>query len=74
MLVRACAYRSYASLIYGATSVFAVLAGASGQYLTGYLLEANGRDFSPMFLITALVELAGFAAWNAWWSSEREFD
>jgi len=64
----------YSSLIYGSTSVFAVLAGASGQYLTGWLLDANGRDFTPMFALVVLIEAAGLAAWNAWWSSERIFD
>ena len=64
----------YSSLIYGATSVFAVVAGASGQYLTGYLLDANGRDFTPMFALVVMVELAGLAAFNAWWDSERIFD
>ena len=38
--------KRYASLIYGATSVFAVLTGASGQYFTGWLLEQTGRDFT----------------------------
>ena len=41
-------------LIYGATSVFAVLAGASGQYFTGWLLEQNGRDFTPMFALVVV--------------------
>ena len=59
------------SLIYGGTSVFAVLAGASGQYFTGWLLEQNGRDFTPMFALVVLVELAGLIAWNLWWDSEE---
>ena len=59
------------SLIYGGTSVFAVLAGASGQYFTGWLLEQNGRDFTPMFALVVLVELAGLVAWNLWWDSEK---
>jgi len=63
-----------ASLLYGATSVFAVIAGASGQYLTGYLLEANGRDFTPIFALVVIVEALGLVAWNRWWSSERAFD
>ena len=62
------------SLIYGSTSVLAVLAGASGQYFTGWLLEQNGRDFTPMFALVVLVELAGLFAWNAWWDSERAFE
>ena len=64
----------YSSLIYGATSVLAVIAGASGQYFTGWLLDQNGRDFTPMFALVVVVELAGLIAWNAWWSSERTFD
>ena len=64
----------YSSLIYGSTSVFAVLAGASGQYFTGWLLEQNGRDFTPMFALVVAVELAGLLAWNAWWDSERVFE
>jgi hypothetical protein len=62
------------SLIYGGTSVLAVLAGASGQYFTGWLLEQNGRDFTPMFALVVAAELAGLIAWNKWWSSERTFD
>lgn len=64
----------FSSLIYGATSVLAVLAGATGQYLTGYLLEQNGRDFAPIFGAVVAVELAGLVAWNAWWDSEKQFD
>jgi len=62
------------SLLYGATSVFAVIAGASGQYLTGWLLDHYGRDFTPIFELVVLVEAAGLVAWNRWWSSERVFD
>ena len=64
----------YSSLIYGATSVLAVIAGASGQYFTGWLLEQNGRDFTPMFELVVAIELAGLLAWNKWWDSERVFD
>ena len=64
----------FSPLIYGATSVLAVLAGATGQYLTGYLLEQNGRDFAPIFGAVVAVELAGLVAWRSWWSSERVFD
>merc|ERR1719160_2000413 len=62
------------SIIYGSTSVLAVLAGASGQYLTGWLLEQTNRDFTPMFALVVAVELAGLVAWNKWWDSERTFD
>lgn len=64
----------YSSLIYGATSVLAVIAGASGQYFTGWLLDQTGRDFTPMFALVVIVELAGLIAWNSWWSSERTFE
>ena len=64
----------FSSLIYGASSVFAVVAGASAQYGTGVLLEANGRDFNPIFLVTSGVELLGVLAFCSWWSSERQFD
>lgn len=64
----------YASLVYGSTTVFAVAAGASGQYFTGWLLEQTGRDFTLMFAITAAVELAGLCAFWAWWDSERAFE
>lgn len=64
----------FSSLIYGASSVFAVVAGASAQYFTGVLLEANGRDFNPIFLVTSGVEVLGVLAFCSWWSSERQFD
>lgn len=64
----------FASLLYGATSVFAVIAGAGGQYYTGQLLESNGRDFSPMFALTAAVEIAGLLVFLKWWKSDRAFE
>jgi ACS family sodium-dependent inorganic phosphate cotransporter len=63
-----------ASLLYGATSVFAVIAGASGQYFTGWLLDHYGRDFTPIFVLVVLIEAAGLVAWNRWWCSDRIFD
>ena len=48
--------------------------GASAQYFTGVLLEANGRDFNPIFLATSGVEVLGVLAFCSWWSSERQFD
>ena len=54
--------------------MLAVIAGASGQYFTGWLLEQNGRDFTPMFALVVVIELAGLVAWNAWWDSERIFE
>ena len=51
-----------------------MFAGASGQYFTGWLLEANGRDFTPMFYLVFAVEVAGLLAWNKWWSSDKVFD
>mgnify|MGYP001984677059 FL=1 len=64
----------YASLLYGGSSAFAVFAGACGQYFTGWLLEQSGRDFSPMFWLTALVEILGAIAFYRWWDSERSFE
>lgn len=62
------------ALLYGATSVAAVAAGAGGQYLTGWLLERNGRDFTPMFELTAAVELVGLLLWLRFWDSEKLFE
>lgn len=64
----------YASLLYGGTSVLAVVAGASGQYLTGWLLEQNGRDFSPMFALTSVLQVVGLICFLRWWDSERVFE
>ena len=64
----------YSSLIYGATSVVAVACGAAGQVFTGWLLEANGRDFLPMFGLTAAVQLAGLAVFLTCWDSRRAFE
>lgn len=64
----------YASLLYGATSIFAVVTGASGQYFTGWLLEQTSRDFTIMFALTSAVELMGLCAFWAWWDSERVFE
>lgn len=50
------------------------MTGAAGQYFTGWLLETNGRDFTPMFALVVAIELAGLVAWNLWWSSERVFE
>ena len=49
-------------------------AGALSQASTGWLLEANGRDFEPIFLLTALILSGGCAAFWAKWSSEGDFD
>jgi MFS family permease len=54
--------------------VFAVIAGASGQYFTGWLLDHYGRDFTPIFVLVVLIEAAGLVAWNRWWCSDRIFD
>ena len=62
------------SLIYGATSVIAVACGAGGQVLTGWLLEATGRDFGPMFVLTAMLQLGAMAVWLTCWESERAFE
>ena len=40
----------------------------------GAVLEQTGRDFTLMFVATALVELGGVIAWMRWWRSERLFD
>jgi len=66
--------RRYAALLYGATSAVAVIAGAGGQYLTGVVLDATGRDFTLIFALTAGVEVLGLLAFTAWWSSDRVFD
>ena len=53
----------------------AVVAGASGQYLTGAALDATNNDFAPVLLTISAVQLAGLAAWWTWWdSSERVFE
>ena len=66
--------KRYASLVYGASSAVSVVAGALGQYFTGWLLQANGRDFSPMFALTAGIEVLGLLAFVSWWDSERVFE
>ena len=64
-----------ASLVYGVTTIAAVIAGASGQYLTGAALDATNDDFAPVLLTISAVQLAGLAAWWTWWdSSERVFE
>jgi MFS family permease len=68
------ASKQYAGVIYGASSAAAVAAGALSQASTGWLLEANGRDFEPIFLLTALILSGGCAAFWAKWSSEGDFD
>ena len=64
-----------ASLVYGVTTIAAVVAGASGQYLTGAALDATNNNFAPVLLTISAVQLAGLAAWWTWWdSSERVFE
>ena len=50
------------------------MTGAASQYITGAILDANDRDFVPVFALAAVVQLAGTAAFVAWWDSERRFD
>ena len=65
---------SYASLIYGASSAVSVVVAAGGQYLTGVLLERTDGDDEAEEGDEVAVELAGLAAFCAWWSSEPEFE
>ena len=66
--------RTSASLISGTTAGIGVLSGAASQYLTGALLEANGRDFVPVFVLAAAIQMVGFALFTRWWSSEQIFE
>ena len=66
--------RKSASLISGVTAGIGVMTGAASQYITGSLLDANGRDFVPVFIIAAAVQLVGAAGFTLWWDSERRFE
>ena len=50
------------------------MTGAASQYITGALLDSNGRDFVPVFLLAAAVQLFGAVGWTLWWDSERQFE
>ena len=50
------------------------MTGAASRYVTGYLLDTNGRDFIPVFLIAAAIQLFGAVGFTLWWSSERRFE
>ena len=63
-----------ASLISGAQGGLGVMAGAASQFVTGAILESNGRDFVPIFWLCAAVQLLGAAAFVGWWDSERRFE
>ena len=63
-----------ASLISGVTAGIGVMTGAASQVITGTLLDSNGRDFVPVFLIAAAVQIFGAIAFTAWWDSERQFE
>jgi len=65
--------KKYSGLIYGASSVVAVAAGAAGQYGTGVMLDSNGGDFGDIFRLTSVVEAIGAAGFLALWNSERRF-
>lgn len=66
--------RKSASLISGVTAGIGVMTGAASQYITGALLDANGRDFVPVFLLAAAVQLFGAVGFTLWWDSERRFE
>ncbi len=63
-----------ASLISGVTAGIGVMTGAASQYITGSLLDSNGRDFLPVFLLAAAVQLFGAIGFTVWWDSERRFE
>ena len=63
-----------ASLISGVTAGIGVMTGAASQVITGTLLDSNGRDFIPVFLIAAGVQIFGAVAFTCWWDSERQFE
>ena len=50
------------------------MAGAASQYITGAVLDANGRDFLPVFLLAAALQLVGLAVHVRFWESERLFE
>ena len=66
--------RRSAPLITGVIGGVGIMTGAASQYITGAILDANDRDFVPVFALAAVVQLAGTAAFLAWWDSERRFD
>ena len=66
--------RRSASLIVGVVGGVGIMSGAASQYITGAILDANGRDFVPVFAIAAAVQVAGTAAFVGWWDSERRFE
>ena len=38
------------------------------------LLDSNGRDFVPVFVLCAALQLVGAAMFTVWWDSERQFE
>ena len=62
------------SLIYGATAGTGVMAGAFSQAITGAVLDSNGRDFVPVFLVAAVIQVVGGGLFLLWWDSERIFE
>ena len=63
-----------ASLISGVTAGIGVMTGAASQYITGALLDSNGRDFVPVFVLCAALQLAGAAMFTVWWDSKQQFE
>lgn len=63
-----------ASLISGVTAGIGVMSGAASQYITGALLDSNGRDFLPVFYIAAAIQVFGAVAFTTLWDSERRFE
>ena len=66
--------RKSASLISGCTVGVGIMSGAAAQSLTGAALDANGRDFVPVFVAAAAVQVVGAALFARWYSAERIFE
>jgi MFS transporter, ACS family, solute carrier family 17 (sodium-dependent inorganic phosphate cotransporter), other len=64
----------WTGLLYGITSLPAVMLGTFGVYLTGQILDFTNQDWSYVFGLNALMNVLGATAFVALYDSKKEFD
>lgn len=68
-----CISPKYTSVLYGLTSVPAVMFGSFGVYLTGYILDNYHDDWNAVFQTTAVIYFLGAVFYSAFYKSEKLF-
>ena len=64
----------WSGLLYSVSSLPCVIFGALGVYVTGQILEQRNQDWSLVFSLNALVDVAGATGFLLLYNATKEFD